>query len=322
MSIFVCFLMVIMLHCLAMNKYSKQEKIYTALLFSVAIIWGFGFVFTKTVLRFMSPSLLNIIRFSIASVIMFCLFFKKIIRLKAKDWLWGSLAGLLICAGFALQTYGMNLTSASNGALLTGLNLVMVPFFAWIFGKKRPPIKAFFAAVIAFGSIALLSINSASKLNIGDLLCFLCAVAFALHFIVLSKISKIIDAGALAFMQMFYPMIFFYIIGFGFDFSSLSTFTYDKSMLLPLFSLSVLSTAYAYIIQTRAQVFVNASKTSLIVSTESLFGAVFAVLLGLDAFSWQLAVATVGVTVAVIIAEWNLSKKLSPDAETPFTPAQ
>lgn len=319
MFVFIWLFLSYMLQCLAMDKSSKQEKTYTFLLFTVAIVWGFGFIFTKTALNFMSPALLNIIRFSVASLIMFALFFKKIIRLKPKEWLWGGVAGALVTAGFALQTYGMNLTSASNGALLTGLNLVMVPFFAWTMEKRRPPIKAFIAAILAFASIALLSVGGASKLNLGDILCFLCAVAFALHFIVLSKVSKTVDSGALAFMQMFYPMIFFFIIGFGFDFASLTTFSYDKSLLIPLFSLSVLSTAYAYIVQTRAQVYVNSSKTSLIVSTESLFGAVFAVIIGLDPFSWQLAVATVGVTVSIIVAEWNFSKKLNPSPDSPYT---
>lgn len=290
------------------------------LLFTVAIVWGFGFVFTKMVLECFSPALLNLLRFTVSAVVLFILFFKKIIALKPKDWAIGALTSLFMTLGFAFQTYGINSTSPSNAALLTGLNLVMVPFFAWIFYKKRPPIKAFVVAILAFVSISFLSIKGLSTINIGDLLCFLCAISFAIHFIVLSKTSLLIDPSALAFLQMFFAAVFFAVVGFVFDYKAMVTFTFNNKLIFPLISLCLLSTCYAYIIQTRAQRIVAPSKVSLIMSTESLLGTFFSVLLGFEKLTWYLAVAGFGVALALIISEWPSRQELPSIASNKDAP--
>ena len=267
-------------------KSNAKNAITYILLASVAVIWGFGFVFMKQVLAYISPALLSMIRFLISAVVMLIIFFKPIVKLTKRQWLSGIIAGLVMTVGFALQTYGMALTSASNAALLTGLNIVMVPFFAWVFYKKRPPLKSFIAAVCAFFGIAFLSFGGLSKLNVGDLLCFLCAVAFAIHFIVLGKITKDADTNALTFVQMLTATVVFTFIAFVFDFQAVKASTFDKSLIFPMFSLCIFSTGYAYIVQTGAQKTVPPSRVSLILSCESVLGAIFTVLMGLETFTW------------------------------------
>lgn len=287
----------------------KKKSVLYILLASVAVIWGLGFVFMKQALAFISPAMLNVARFSAASLLMFALYFKRIIRLNKKQWLLGAGAGLVMAAGFGLQSYGTQLTSAGNSALLTGLNVVMVPFFAWIFYKKRPPVKSFAAAVIAFSGISFLGFGGFSKINAGDLLCFLCAVAFAVHFIIIDKISKKADTAALAFVQILTCAVVFAFIGLVFDFESLKSSTFDKSIIFPMLSLCVLSTGYAYVVQTAAQKLIQPSKVSLILSCESVLGAAFSVLMRLDQFTWYLGVSMAAVTLALFISEGNFRRK-------------
>lgn len=294
-----------------MQEYKKQQNIMIVLLFAVALIWGLGFVLTKQLLDYLSPMLINILRFGIATVIMFCLYFKKIIRLKWKEIGIGAVSSIFLTIGFVLQTYGIKFTSTSNSALLTGLNVVIVPFFAWILYKKHPPIKSFVAAIIAFLSIALLSFGGVSQINIGDLLCFLCAISFAMHYIVISKTSSLVDTSALAFLQMFFATLAFIIIGFVFEPQAIITSTFNSSVFLPIIILGVFSTCFAFVIQTTAQKYVSPSKTSLILSTESTFGAILAVILKMDAISWYLALSIIGVTIALIISEYPTKKSFT-----------
>lgn len=290
-------------------KESVKKNLMYLLIASVAVIWGFGFVFMKQVYAYITPAMLNVMRFAISAVVMFALFFKKIVKLNKKQWLSGFIAGLFMALGFGLQSYGMNLTSAGNSALLTGLNVVMVPFFAWIFYKKRPPIRSFAAALIAFAGIAFLGFGGFSKLNLGDLLCFLCAIAFAIHFIVLDKVTKDADPTALAFVQMLTCAVVFTIVGLAFDFKALTSCTYSNSLLFPMFSLCVLSTGYAYYVQSNAQKVVPPSKVSLMLSCESVLGATFAVLLGQDKFTWYVGVAVAGMACALIVSELRIKRK-------------
>jgi EamA-like transporter family. len=55
----------------------KKESILLLLLASVALIWGFGFVFTKIVLAYIAPALLNFLRFFLSSIALFALYYKK-----------------------------------------------------------------------------------------------------------------------------------------------------------------------------------------------------------------------------------------------------
>lgn len=290
-----------------------KSAINTILLFSVAVIWGIGFVVTDVVLDGgMSPILLNVFRFSIASLVMPCLFFKKIAKLTLKQVGYGALTAVFMTLGFGLQTVGMKYTSPANTALITGLNVVMVPFFAWIARKQRPAVKVFIAAALSAVSTALLSLNGLSGLNFGDFLVFLCGVSFAVHFIVLDYTSKKIDAGALAFLQMIFATFFFIIYGLIFDFGGFTLVGVTAKAYWLTLELALLSTCYAYIIQTAMQKKVSPSYASLILSTEALFGAVFSVIFGKDAFSVYLLFAVLGTTAAIILVEYNPKRNALP----------
>ena len=204
-------------------------------------------------------------------------------------------------------------TSATNTSLMTGLYVVMVPFFIWAAHKKRPPIRAFVAGFLGFASIACLAFGGLSKLNFGDLLAFFCALGFAVHYLVLDKATK-----STPFVQMLTAAVLFFVVGFIVDGKAMLNCSFPKSIILPLFTLCVLNTAFAYIVQTRAQKTIDASKVSLVLSFESTLGAVFAVILGGDKFTWYLALSIIGMTAAILIAEWQQKKQTSslPDVET------
>ena len=147
---------------------------------------------------------------------------------------------------------------------------------------------------------------------------FFCAVGFAVHYLVLDKATKSTPAGALTFVQMLTAAVLFFVVGFIVDGKAMLNCSFPKSIILPLFTLCVLNTAFAYIVQTRAQKTIDASKVSLVLSFESTLGAVFAVILGGDKFTWYLALSIIGMTAAILIAEWPQKKQTSslPDVET------
>lgn len=230
------------------------------------------------------------------------------VKLTLKQCLSGVLAGILIVISFGCQTYSMVYTSSTNSSLMTGLYVVMVPFFVWAAHRKRPPIRAFVAGFLGFASIAFLAFGGLSKLNFGDLLAFFCAIGFAIHYLVLDKATKNAPAGALTFVQMITAAVLFVVVGFSIDGKAMLNSTFPKSIFLPLFTLCVLNTAFAYIVQTRAQKTIDASKVSLVLSFESTLGAVFSVIFGADKFTWYLCTSIVVMTAAILVAEWPEKK--------------
>src|SRR5689334_12595639 len=50
----------------------------------------------------------------------------------------GGLAGLLIFGGYAFQTVGLQLTSASKAGFITGLSVVVVPVLQVLYARQPP----------------------------------------------------------------------------------------------------------------------------------------------------------------------------------------
>jgi len=107
-----------------------------------------------------------------------------------KLWLHGSLAGLALFAGYALQTAGLAQTTASNSALITGLYVVITPFLAALFAKRPPGWWSVGAASLSFVGLVLLTDVDGFRLEQGDLLTLGCAISFAVHIVALSRFAR------------------------------------------------------------------------------------------------------------------------------------
>lgn len=84
--------------------------------------------------------------------------------------------------GFALQTVGLQFTSASKSAFLLYLNVKFVPFLGWfVLGKRIRRIALVSAMLALLGTYLLFSSNNShSSANIGDLWSILAAVVSAM----------------------------------------------------------------------------------------------------------------------------------------------
>ena len=108
----------------------------------VTVIWGGGFVASDMALGSMKPFQIMMVRFLLASVLMGMISMgqhKKEGKLedRAGAIKAGILMGIALFAGFALQIIGLQYTTPSKNAFLTALNVVIVPFIAFIILKKK-----------------------------------------------------------------------------------------------------------------------------------------------------------------------------------------
>ena len=103
----------------------------------------------------------------------------------------GFVIGLLLFLGYALQTLGLQHTSASRAGFLTGLTVVFVPVGVALLHQRRPSRPLGAGIMLAVGGTALLSGSSqagASSL-LGDLLVLGCALAFTSHILILGRVA-------------------------------------------------------------------------------------------------------------------------------------
>jgi drug/metabolite transporter (DMT)-like permease len=111
--------------------------------------------------------------------------------------------GLVLFAGYAFQTFGLEETTPSRSAFLTGLSVIGVPFVAWVIFRRSPAWTSVLGAVIAIGGLARLTgFGLDGGLSRGDLLTLACAAAYALHIALTEKFAKTGASVALVAVQL------------------------------------------------------------------------------------------------------------------------
>jgi drug/metabolite transporter (DMT)-like permease len=216
-------------------------------------------------------------RFSIAVVALVILFPRALTRLSPGTLRVGLLAGLFLCAGYVFQTWGLEDTSASKAAFITGMFVVITPVLQAGVLRRVPRAATWVGVVLAIIGLWLLTGGSAEGWNAGDTRVLICAVAYSAHMIVLGSLGREHDAGALTFVQLATTAVICTGISLAIERPGLPS---DASVWLALIVTGVLATAVAFAVQTSAQRYISPTRTALILVSEPAFGGLFGWLAG------------------------------------------
>lgn len=281
-------------------KENTKHLLGDAILLSVAFIWGLGFVAVKIGLNGgMSPFFLMTLRFGVAALALIPMQWSKRKTIKKETYKHGILLGFFMFLGFAFQTFGLQYTTTSKNAFLTGVNVILVPFLTWFFLKKKIPLRAALAALLSLIGMGLLTLNDDLSINIGDLLTIVCAVMFAAHITMTSVIAKNDSAMSLVLIQMITAALLSLIMTLLIR----EPWNLTPSSSLAVLYLGIFSTMVAFVLQTVGQRFAHATKAAILLSAESLFGAFFGVVLFQDAMSPRMMLGAGIIFIGILLAE-------------------
>jgi drug/metabolite transporter (DMT)-like permease len=272
----------------------------------VALVWGSTFVVVKQALSDISTIYFLALRFWLASAVMFVMFARAFSRAGWRAF-WGGLrggvtAGLFLCLGYILQTFGLKYTSAGNSGFLTGLYIVLVPLLSAAWYRRWPRRKEFLGILAATCGLALMTFPSLDvhrQMNRGDLLTLGCALAFACHLLVLGHYSKHGLFEAVALGQIVCT-------------ATLSTLAltiepprvrWTGGLIFAILLTSVFATAIAFSLQTWGQRFTTPSRTALIFALEPVFALVVAVLVGGETLTWAGVGGGTAILAAILLVE-------------------
>ena len=107
-----------------------------ALLILISLIWGANFVIVKYCLSDISPLFLNAIRMTLAAIVLAIIFRRELPRITWKATLSSCIVGVFLYLGNELQTTGLVYTTPSKSAFLTGVSILLVPLFLWVFWQR------------------------------------------------------------------------------------------------------------------------------------------------------------------------------------------
>lgn len=273
-------------------------------LFITAIIWGSGFVGSAVALESYTPYQILAGRFLIGVVLLCAVFYKKLTFISKSALIKGSVLGIFLYIAFALQTVGLQYTTPSKNAFLTAVNVVIVPFIGLAIYKRKLDVFEVSGAFLAMFGVAVLSLQLSAEINIGDFLSFCCAIAFAFHIFYTSQFVKQEDPIILTIVQMGVATIIGFIVVLG---KGETTFSMQPGGLTSLLYLGIFSTTIAFLLQTVSQKFITETKAAIILSTESLWGMVFSVIILSEVLTIKMGIGAILILAAIILSETKLS---------------
>jgi drug/metabolite transporter (DMT)-like permease len=238
-----------------------------------ALIWGVAFYFQKSAMTHIGPFLFLGLRALLAAAALF--------PFAMREWRaapplapsirpFALIGGAVFFTAGALQQVGIVTATVTNTSFLTALYVVVTPFLLWLLRHEKPGLRIWLACCAAFIGIWALGGGSIGAFSQGDMLIAGSSVAWSLYMVVTSASGKLAK-------PMQYTFIHFIVIAT----LALSCAGYFEEIdggaimasTVPLLYVGILSSAFTFALMANVVRFIPASRASILLSTEVLFGA-------------------------------------------------
>lgn len=252
------------------------------------ILWGFGFVATIWVLQFLDPAMLLLARFGGAFVVGLL-----IVLLRKKSWSdlradlrLSFVPAVMLWITLLLQVTGLLTTSATNSSFITTLYVIIVPILqSW---RGREKLTLFHWANVAlalFGTLLIVNIHEFEKFHVGDALTFVCAIAAAIHILIIDDRASRVknDFQFNVFQSGWLAAFCLVLIPFGktANFAGMNSLAW-----IGLGCLAFGSSLIAFFLQVKAQRSLSASVASVLFLLESPFACLLAFIFLKERLQW------------------------------------
>ena len=285
-------------------------------LFLATVIWGSSFFIMKNTVEHIPSNLLLAIRFSFGFIALSLVFAVKWEKFNRSYLVWGSLAGAVLYTAYLFQTLGLTdpLHTPGKNAFLTAVYCVIVPFLFWIFNKKKPSAFNITAALVCISGIWFIAVEGTGSIGYGDVLTLIGGLMYAFHIIVISNCGQDKDMFLVTIIQFGAAALLAWAVSIvrG-DVAQITEI--GKNDIASLGYLALFCTTIALLLQNIGQKYVSPSSASIILSLESVFGALFSFILYHEALGVQKIIGFVLVFVAIVISEALPSLTIKNKAE-------
>lgn len=285
----------------------NKKILGNVLLLITAIIWGSAFVAQITGMDVLGPFTFSATRSLIATIFLgfLVMFLKDEMNTKTSDLIKGGLAcGVFIFIASSLQQFGLLFTTAGKASFITTLYILIVPILALLIMKNKISLATWIAIILGAIGLYLLAIPSGASFSInkGDFVVFIGAFFWAAHILVIDYFTKKVNPVKLSFMQFAVMTILSAIVAMLFERETATL----SNIILSWKSIAYagfFSSGIAYTLQMVGQKYTNPVLASLILSLESVFGALSGYLFLNEILSTKEFLGCVIVFVAIIIAQ-------------------
>lgn len=254
---------------------------------TAALLWGAAFVAQKVGAESLGPFSITFLRNLEAGVFLSgCWWARRLIspraRAAAPAWtrrtiVGGAVCGAALFAASLSQQVGIMYTTPGISAFLTSNYVLFVPVIGLAVGRRAHPL-VWAAVVVALAGSYLICLPDGADGSIGrgELWTLLCAVLFSVQILVVDRFAPGCDVLVFSCIQQFSgaALSLPFVLLLGSESAIFSAEALVRSA-LPVLFIAVFSSGIAYTCQNLGQKRTPPALASLVMATESVFGAVF-----------------------------------------------
>lgn len=250
------------------------------ILLLVALIWASAFVAQAIGMRSLGPFLFTGLRFALGAAVVAPFAWRewhapgaRSRRPARRDAAHIGLLGTLLFLGAAMQQIGMLTTSVTNAGFLTALYIPLVPVFAWIVLRQSPHWTVWPAAAGCLAGTWLLTGAGSVSLKPGDWWVVASSVPWAAHVLLVGRAANRLQGAMLVACGQFATCAVLALatavatepVGWDGIRPALGAIAYT----------GVLSIGLGFTLQVVAQRHAHAADSAIVLSSETVFAAVF-----------------------------------------------
>jgi drug/metabolite transporter (DMT)-like permease len=269
------------------------------LLLAVTAVWGVTFVQVKDAVAVYPLFAFLAVRFAFAGATLAPAAAPRLRGLGRGGLRAGAALGLLLAAGYALQTAGLQRTTVSATGFVTGLYVVLTPVLALALFRVRTGLAVWAGVALATGGLALLAGVHAGSPS-GDLLVLGGAAAFALQIVLVERWAPRYDVVALTQVEMLAALAAFLAVALALGDLAVP---HGRTVWAALLVTGVFASALAFLVQTWAQQRTSATRVAVVFAMEPVFAGLFGYLLDGDRLGWSGWAGCAVILLGIVVAE-------------------
>lgn len=285
----------------------QKKYLYLFTLILGTAFWGISFSLVKVGVGYSSPYVFLFYKSAIAVIALAAVFYKQLRLVNKNTVKIGIMTGIPLFIGTVLQTKGVTLTSVSNAAFLTGLNVMLIPILKFLLYKKKVQTKIWFSCIIASIGLYIVAVKDGLSVNSGDIWCIAAAFAFAFYVLQVGQYSneeKIMPS----VITMLATCALGCLVLALFDQKAVWLTTDDDFWIGVLFT-AIPATAFMYAISNTAQRYIGEEGVGLAYLFEPVFAAIAGVVILNEEITLRIFIGGGLIILAMFISEYQFGRK-------------